>query len=199
MRDNCDLLILPPGWAEQLAGRPNVRLRASFVACLDNPLSWSEAARSAILDEARKKTGAAGIALVGHPNRLDPEYWYRELIRELSHDVPLHAALWEAGRRAGVIPHCLGFSRLPRQTPHPVRRRAAGPAVGFALSSDTEYWSGTVGPKTLRLETGWHKCASEHSILKWIWSAYRPGLRRGWPVHGRCSSASLDSGRHCPP
>lgn len=109
VRDNCDLLILPPGWAEELAGRPNVRLRASFVVCLDNPLSWSEAARSAILDEARKKTGAAGIAIVGHRNGSDLRDWYHELIQELSHDIPLHAALWEAGRNWGVMPIVSGF------------------------------------------------------------------------------------------
>jgi hypothetical protein len=110
VRDDCDLLILPPGWAERLASRPSVRLRASFVVCLDDPLSWSETARNSVLDETRKKMGAVGIAQVGHPDRLDPEYWYRELIRELSHDVPLHAALREAGRRAGAVSNVLGFS-----------------------------------------------------------------------------------------
>lgn len=93
-RDACDLLILPTGMAARLAAQPRLRLRASFIVCFDDPVGWSKAADTPET-QLRAKMGAAGIALVGAS--YDPYHWYEELMRELSHDLPIHAALWSVG------------------------------------------------------------------------------------------------------
>ena len=106
VRDACDLLILPSGLAAQLAESTRLRLRASFMVCLDDPVPWSE---SPDTPQARlcEKMKAAGMALVG--NLLDPKPWYEGLMRELSHDLPIHAALWNVGLpETGNIPVIVG-------------------------------------------------------------------------------------------
>ena len=105
-RDACDLLILPSGMAAELAEQARLRLQASFIVCLDEPVPWS-AAPDTPQARLRAKLGAAGVALVGAS--FDLRSWYEWLIRELSHDLPMHAALWGAGRaRLGRLPVMLG-------------------------------------------------------------------------------------------
>lgn len=106
VRDSCDLLILPPGWAERLAKQPDMRLRASFVVCLDEPPAWSMLAAPSMVDLLHK-TRSSGIALVRFPDSV--EHWYREVIRDLSHDLPLHAALQQVDLSAGTTTRILGF------------------------------------------------------------------------------------------
>ncbi len=108
-RDACDLLILPPGRAAQLSEQPRLRLRASFIVCLDDPVGWS-VSPDTYQARLREKMGAAGIALIGES--FDQKYWYEWLMRELSHDLPVHAALWGVGRyRLNRLPVILGEPR----------------------------------------------------------------------------------------
>lgn len=94
-RDACDLLLLPTGMAAHLAEQPSLRLQASFIVCFDDPAGWNKAAES-IQALLRAKMGAAGIALVGAA--ADPVDVYTALIYNLSHDIPIHAALWSSDR-----------------------------------------------------------------------------------------------------
>ncbi len=94
-RDSCDLLIIPSGMAARLMEQPRLRLRASFAICLDPPIPWSLAGDSPWAG-LRKKLEASGIALVGQLKGPDLAGWYKGLIRELSHDLPVHAAVWRA-------------------------------------------------------------------------------------------------------
>ena len=105
-RDACDLLILAPGLAAALAESPRLRLRASFIVCLDEPGPWSDAPDTPQA-RLREKIGAAGMALVGNSFQLTS--WYEGLMQELSHDLPVHAALWAVGRQqTGTIPVIVG-------------------------------------------------------------------------------------------
>jgi hypothetical protein len=100
-RDSCDLLILPPGMAAYLAAQPRLYLQASFVVCLDAPVPWSAAVDTPHA-QLRAKMGAAGIACVGE--FFDPGSWYEELMRELSHDMPVSGAVWSVGLRLTNFP-----------------------------------------------------------------------------------------------
>jgi hypothetical protein len=111
-RDSCDLLILPHGAAAQIAERPHLRLRASFIICLDGPVKSSQVSDTPAA-QLLKRTGAAGVALVGHIQQKNVHYWYREIIRDLSHDMPIHAATWDVGIRCtNVPPVILGLPRV---------------------------------------------------------------------------------------
>jgi hypothetical protein len=105
-RDACDLLILPAGMAARLAEQPRLYLQASFIVCLDNAEAWSAAGKT---PQARllAKMGAAGIASEGQS--VDPRSWYEMLMRELSHDLPVHAAVWRTGQHfSGIRPVVMG-------------------------------------------------------------------------------------------
>lgn len=105
-RDACDLLILAPGLAPLLADSPQLSLRASFIVCLDDPVPWRDAPDT---PQAwlRARMKAAGMALVGNSFQL--RSWYEGLMRELSHDMPVPAALWAVGRQqTGTIPVIVG-------------------------------------------------------------------------------------------
>lgn len=97
-RDSCDLLLLTSGGMRQILDQPRTRIRASFVVCLETPLAQlSEVGDShfALLD----KVQAAGLALIGRPDQ--PQQvgeWHTELVRHLSHDVPVHGAVYRTGR-----------------------------------------------------------------------------------------------------
>jgi hypothetical protein len=105
-RDACDLLILPPGIAAYLAEQPRLYLQASFIACLDEPVTWSAAGETSQA-RLREKVGAAGIVSVG--KALYPGLWYEDLMRELSHDLPVHAAVWRVDRsQTGILPVVVG-------------------------------------------------------------------------------------------
>jgi len=106
-RDACDLLILAPGAARDLLAQPQVRMRASFVVCLDDP-SLAPADLDA-MSTLRRRLRAAGIALVGplDPSQVLPE-WFESLLREVSHDLPVHGAVsgvmrWRYSRAALVL------------------------------------------------------------------------------------------------
>jgi hypothetical protein len=102
-RDACDLLILPAGMAAQLVEQPRLRLRASFIICLDDTVKSSRCVDTPAA-EVLKRTGAAGVALVGHLRRREVHGWYREIIRDLSHDMPVHAAVWDIRYHLKSIP-----------------------------------------------------------------------------------------------
>ena len=105
-RDACDLLILPPGMAARLAEQPRLYLQASFIASLDGPVAWGAAGETSQA-RLRAKLGAAGIALVG--KSLDLRLWYEGLMDELSHDLPVHAAVWRVGLdQTGIPPVLVG-------------------------------------------------------------------------------------------
>jgi hypothetical protein len=93
--------------ADKLRAQPQLRLRASFIVCLDQPVAWSQAPET-IQANLMLKMGASGVAMVGNPDYIPS--WYREMIRELSHDQPIHAALWVAGiYDLGITPTILGY------------------------------------------------------------------------------------------
>jgi hypothetical protein len=98
-RDACDLLILAPGAAERILSQPRTRIAASFVVCLDDaptdPLSAGD--RSFAL---RKHLRAAGMAIAG-PLAGALGSWFVAMLRDVSHDVPIHAAVTRAGHNVG--------------------------------------------------------------------------------------------------
>lgn len=149
-RDSCDLLILPPGMAAQLAEAPRLRLRPSFIVCLDNPAKSSQVTEMPA-DRLMKRTGAAGIAVVGEFPQGSVPGWFREIIRNLSHDMPVHAAIWEVGRYVSAIPpailglpHLLDRLRILAIAERADRKRdvllgAAGlPPMDFGIGAESE-------------------------------------------------------------
>jgi hypothetical protein len=94
-REACDILLLPSGAAERLAGSSRLRLKATFIVCLDPPGEWKEAPSSAS-EKLRTQIGAAGVALIGRDHIAQ---WYRALILELSYSQPIHAAIWAASKK----------------------------------------------------------------------------------------------------
>ena len=106
VRDSCDLLILPPGMAARLAEQPHLYLQASLIICIDDPMPWNAAIETSQA-RLRAKLGAAGIALVG--KSLDLRLWYEGLMGELSHDLPVHVAVWRVGLdQTGIPPVLVG-------------------------------------------------------------------------------------------
>lgn len=106
-RDACDLLILAPGAARDLVVQPRLRMRASFVVCLDE--QGLATADLDALSTLRHRLRAAGIAIIGD---LDPSQmlgeWFEWLLREVSHDLPVHGAVsgvmrWRYGRDTLVL------------------------------------------------------------------------------------------------
>ncbi len=96
-QDACDLLIVSPEVARTNRTLPN-RLRASFVVLLDDPAppSFPDGRCSGLRRESR----AAGAAVVG-PLHLTPQLlgdWFVAVLRQVSHDVPIHAAIWSVSR-----------------------------------------------------------------------------------------------------
>lgn len=110
-RDSCDLLILPPRMVAQLEEQPRLRLRASFIICMDEPVGSSQASDTPAA-HLLKRTGAAGVAVVGHIRQKDVHSWYREIIQELSHDMPIHAAVWKVGVDMNVPPIIMGLPQV---------------------------------------------------------------------------------------
>jgi len=108
-RDACDLLLLTPAAAEDILAQPRTRLRASFVVCLEGqPLDLASlAGRYSAL---RERLHAAGVAAVRLPdNPLPLADWFVAVLREVSHDLPIHAAVWGTGQwRFGLEQFLLG-------------------------------------------------------------------------------------------
>jgi hypothetical protein len=105
-RDACDLLILPTGYADQLAGIARLRLRASFIICLEDPVPPEQVGAS-IYEGLRQTIQAAGLALVGK----QPEFpkWYKGLIRNVCHDIPADGAVWLTNKiMEGLLPLIVG-------------------------------------------------------------------------------------------
>jgi hypothetical protein len=63
-REACDILLVPSGIAKQLANSSRLRLKATFIVCLDPPGNWREAASGAP-ERLRSQIDAAGVALIG--------------------------------------------------------------------------------------------------------------------------------------
>lgn len=102
VRDACDLLILSGESAKRLGEQPRARIRASAITVLDIPplATRSVFERCSMI---RAHTGAGAVATLDimreEPNQLAT--FFRETLRELSHDVPVHAALTLASRFVG--------------------------------------------------------------------------------------------------
>ena len=98
-RDACDLLIVSPLTVGHAGDQLSGRIRASFVACLEDP----PPAPSYLGDryrDLRERLRAAGVAAVGRFDHAQQQLgdWFVELLRQVSHDVPIHAAIWSVGR-----------------------------------------------------------------------------------------------------
>jgi hypothetical protein len=95
-RDASDLLILTPASLRQILDEPRTRIRATFVACLEDP----PVNLATVCDRygtLRDRVGAVGVAAIG---RLDKTQrladWFNDVLRDLSHDLPIHATVgWE--------------------------------------------------------------------------------------------------------
>ena len=98
-RDSCDLLILNRSAVEELLDKSRTRIRARFVVCLEDPPSprfeISESHR-----ELRNRLHAAGLSLIGDlDNSQELGEWFRAVLHDLSHDMPIHAAVCASTRR----------------------------------------------------------------------------------------------------
>ena len=110
-RDSCDLLILTEAAAEEILAQSRTRIRARFVVCLsDPPTLQSEIPDS--YSELRDRLHAAGVAVVGRPDSPNLSEWFIGLLRQVSHDVPIHAAVSTAGReKLNRVPVTIGNPR----------------------------------------------------------------------------------------
>jgi hypothetical protein len=108
-RDACDLLLLTPAAANDILDQPRTRLRASFVVCFEDQ-SLDLAALTLRYAELRERLHAAGVAAVRLPNYPAPlADWFIAVLREASHDLPIHAAVWGTGQwRFGLEQVLLG-------------------------------------------------------------------------------------------
>jgi hypothetical protein len=104
-RDACDLLVLTPAAAEQILGQPRTYLRATFIVCLDDPPP--DLARVGdhygVLLERFQAVGGAAIGRFDQSQQLAD--WFNAVLRQVSHDRPIHAAVWSVGH--------WGFQRDP--------------------------------------------------------------------------------------
>jgi hypothetical protein len=102
-RDACDLLILTTAAASAMLKQPRTRIRAGFVACIEeSPLDVGPLhERYAAL---RARLGAAGVVgLNGADRSFQLSDWFTAVLREVSHDLPIHAAMWGTGQwRFGI-------------------------------------------------------------------------------------------------
>jgi len=108
-RDACDLLLLTPTAAEAILAQPRTRLRASFVVCLeDQPLDPAPlTVRYSALRERLHAAGVTAVRLLDQP--LPLAEWFVAILREASHDLPIHAAVWGTGQwRFGLEQFLLG-------------------------------------------------------------------------------------------
>lgn len=109
-RDTCDVLILTQVAAQELLDQSRTRIRASFVVCLDDP----SPDLSQVGDRYRALRNclhAVGLATVGRldPSSLELAKWFTAVLRETSHDLPIHAAVWGVGHwRLDCAPLVLG-------------------------------------------------------------------------------------------
>lgn len=108
-RDACDLLILTPGTMAQILAQARTRLRASFVVCLDVTATGSAqiAERAVAL---RDRLQSAGVAAISRSSTsAGVADWFVAVLREVSHDLPVHAAIWSAAQEPnGVSPLLIG-------------------------------------------------------------------------------------------
>ncbi len=97
-REACDLLILTPSAVTQILGQARTRVRASFIVCLeDSPPDLARLASAYVA--LRERLMAAGVAAI---NQTDKSFqladWFVAVLQEVSHDLPIHAAVWGTGR-----------------------------------------------------------------------------------------------------
>lgn len=108
-RDSCDLLLLTPAAVDDILAQPRTRLRASFAVCLEvQPLELAAiAGRYAALRERLRAAGVAAVRVPGRPFPLAD--WFVAVLRDVSHDLPIHAAVWGTGQwRFGLEQLLLG-------------------------------------------------------------------------------------------
>jgi hypothetical protein len=99
-RDHCDLLILKAEAWQTVVELG--RISAGFVVCLDDvPLSTPQPSD---YEYGRKELLAAGVSTSGRIDGPDLTSWFTELVRELSKDVRIHAAVTRAGRHVSREP-----------------------------------------------------------------------------------------------
>ncbi len=102
-RDACDLLILTSAAASAILKQPRSRIRAGFVVCIEeSPLDVGQLAERYVALRAR--LGAAGVGGVdGADSSFQLSDWFTAVLREVSHDLPIHAAVWGTGQwRFGI-------------------------------------------------------------------------------------------------
>ena len=97
-RDTCDVLILTSAAIAKILSQSRTRIRTNFVVCLDDPpVVHSQIDHTYV--ELRDRLHAVGLAVTGHvadSQRLSD--WFTLLMIHLSHDLPIHAAIRDAGR-----------------------------------------------------------------------------------------------------
>lgn len=100
-RDVCDVLILTPDAIPGILQSKRSRLRASCVICLEGPTRPSDTSGDSVA--LRERLYAAGVAAVSplHHRAGELGRWFTELVREVSHDVPIHVAVTMAGKALG--------------------------------------------------------------------------------------------------
>lgn len=97
VRDACDLLIVTS--LDALMPRTTSRMRASFVACLDEPPPDPAIAVDRY-GALATNLDTAGIGWVGRPSvNQETADWFEAVVREVSHDVPLATTLRMAAAR----------------------------------------------------------------------------------------------------
>ena len=145
-RDSCDLLILTKAATKEILAQTRTRIRARFVVCLDNtPPLHSEIPER--YGELRDRLSAAGLAVVGRPDSHNLTEWFVGLLRQVSHDVPIHAAVTTAGReKLKREPLVLGDPRaLDRCRILALAKRQD--RVATQLAKDREATRGTTEPE----------------------------------------------------
>ncbi|WP_185975192.1 hypothetical protein [Mesorhizobium sp. WSM4310] len=191
--DACDILLLTRDEVEELLKPPRPRVRASFIVVFDDPIAASKAAGSSY-DALAQRVGAAGIALVG----AQADYrkgWYREFIRNLSHDLPVHAAVRTPTSAPAPtiigVPRALDRLRIAAVAQRIDRAAAASGAEPFleafvanramisegddgvpvaeAFKKEAQAVAGTAPPR--RIQAAW---ADPHLVPPFAWEHYRP-------------------------
>lgn len=112
-RDACDVLILTPAAIQEILKESRTRIRATFVVCLeDPPLDLTNVPDR--YGTLRDRVGSVGVAVVGRLDHFPLVQWFNDILGELSHDLPIHAAVSRVRRNPLVLgdPQALDRCRI---------------------------------------------------------------------------------------